>query len=259
MNITITEMDFEQLLQQHKKQRRLLMHELKRSPEGSLHIRRERGRLRYFHCLNGSQKGITRNEELVFSLARKKYLTVSLRLVEKNIDYLAPLVEQYNNLTPEYIIGKLPYSFQKLPLKIYRPYHRKRDDWMEEQYERSSYNPGEKGHVTAKGLWVRSKSEVIIAEKLDACNVPYRYEQMLHIEQYHFAPDFTVLTQDGLKYWEHCGLVKDKAYMRRHKWKMNMYEKAGIVPWKNLIVTYDDENGGLDSRIIESEIVNKLL
>ncbi|MCQ4635662.1 hypothetical protein NE619_02885 [Anaerovorax odorimutans] len=47
--------------------------------------------------------------------------------------------------------------------------------------------------------------------------------------------------------------------MKRHKWKLAMYEKAGIVPWKNLIVTYDDENGNLDARIIEAEIINKLL
>ena len=40
---------------------------------------------------------------------------------------------------------------------------------------------------------------------------------------------------------------------------MNMYERAGIVPWKNLIVTYDDEYGGIDTRIIEAEIRNKLL
>lgn len=38
-----------------------------------------------------------------------------------------------------------------------------------------------------------------------------------------------------------------------------MYERAGIVPWKNLIVTYDDETGNLDLRMIEAEIRNRLL
>ena len=46
--------------------------------------------------------------------------------------------------------------------------------------------------------------------------------------------------------------------MSHHKWKMDIYEEAGIVTWKNLIVTYDSENGMLDLGIIESEIVNKV-
>ena len=56
----------------------------------------------------------------------------------------------------------------------------------------------------------------------------------------------------------------DKEYIRRHKWKMSMYESIGIVPWKNLIVTYDmmqdnNEVGLFDSRIIDTEIVTKLM
>ena len=60
-------------------------------------------------------------------------------------------------------------------------------------------------------------------------------------------------------YWEHCGLPHDENYLRRHKWKLSMYEKAGIVSWDNLIVTYGDCNANVDMRIVESEIVNKLM
>lgn len=51
----------------------------------------------------------------------------------------------------------------------------------------------------------------------------------------------------------------NRDYMKHHKWKMEMYESVDIVPWKNLIVTYDNENGTIDLGIIESEIRNKLL
>ena len=45
---------------------------------------------------------------------------------------------------------------------------------------------------------------------------------------------------------------------------MSIYESADIVPWKNLIVTYDmmqdnNEVGLFDSRIIDTEIVTKLM
>ena len=47
--------------------------------------------------------------------------------------------------------------------------------------------------------------------------------------------------------------------MKHHKWKLSMYERAGIVPWKNLIVTYDDDFGNLNIARIESEITTRLL
>ena len=40
---------------------------------------------------------------------------------------------------------------------------------------------------------------------------------------------------------------------------LEMYEKAGIVPWDNLIVTYGDRKANVDMRIVESEIMNKLI
>ena len=95
-------------------------------------------------------------------------------------------------------------------------------------------------------------------------NLPERYQGIpteWFIDGYKFAPDFTIMRKrDGkLFYWEYCGLPHDEEYMRRHKWKLSMYEKAGIVPWDNLIVTYGDRKANVDMRIVESEIMNKLI
>ena len=51
----------------------------------------------------------------------------------------------------------------------------------------------------------------------------------------------------------------NEKYMKHHKSKLDIYESLGIVPWDNLIVTYDSKDGNLDLRIIESEINNKLI
>lgn len=86
------------------------------------------------------------------------------------------------------------------------------------------------------------------------------YVQVITINGYDLVPDFALLSiRNEIFYWEHCGLTGNKEYMRHHKWKLEQYETAGIVPWKNLIITYDDEQGNIDLRIIESEIRNKLL
>lgn len=60
-------------------------------------------------------------------------------------------------------------------------------------------------------------------------------------------------------YIEHCGLTNDRDYMRHHKKKLADYENVGIVPWKNLIVTYDDEDGKINMAAVRAEITAKLL
>jgi len=89
--------------------------------------------------------------------------------------------------------------------------------------------------------------------------IPYRYDANIHFMDHTFSPDFTIRNEAGIVYWEHCGLMNKPSYRSYNKWKLSMYERMGIVPWKNLIVTYDTEDGGLSSAVIEAEIRNKLL
>lgn len=60
-------------------------------------------------------------------------------------------------------------------------------------------------------------------------------------------------------YWEHEGMTQSEEYMRYQMYKNQMYSQAGIVPWDNLIITYDTVYGSVDLRIVESEIRNKLM
>ncbi|MBR5230118.1 MAG: hypothetical protein IKW01_04595 [Firmicutes bacterium] len=124
----------------------------------------------------------------------------------------------------------------------------------------SGFRPEGKTHITSRGLAVRSKSELLIAEKLYEHGIMFWYEEVMELGKFSVAPDFTVKRKDGeLVYWEHCGLTGDTKYMAHHRWKMTLYEGVGIVPWKNLIVTYDDEKGRINMAVVESEIRNKIL
>lgn len=108
-----------------------------------------------------------------------------------------------------------------------------------------------------KDRMVRSKSEVIIADCLHYNDLLYEYEPVLELEPGKpLRPDFKVLDGDTgeVWYWEHCGVMNDPKYVRRWEDKKKFYEKHGIVEGKNLIVTYDDENGGLDSGYIDQLI-----
>ena len=151
-------------------------------------------------------------------------------------------------------------------------------EWARAAYEKSGYKSENRVHRTSKGLSVRSKSEALIAEKLYEYGIPFRYEEVLHLGDRSdmsrsdaagsrgngrsgvMIPDFVLPNAaGGLYYWEHCGLAGNAEYMKRHRQKIENYEKIGVVPWKNLIVTYDDEYGNINTAIIDSEIRNKLL
>lgn len=135
------------------------------------------------------------------------------------------------------------------------------DDWAARSYEKLQYqNDFTKWQMTSFGLRVRSKSEVIIAEMLHKYKIPFRYEQLLHFDTGTLAPDFTIKRSDGkIFYWEHEGLTNSNDYLNKQLKKSQIYAMNRIVPWDNLIVTYDNSAGQLDSRIVESEIQNKLM
>ncbi len=133
--------------------------------------------------------------------------------------------------------------------------------WAAEPFEQSDYMPEAKTKITSRGLAVRSKSELLIAETLYRYGIPFRYEQVLWLDDRHFlVPDFTIKRPNGeLAYWEHMGRMGSEEYARRQIKKVMLYFEAGIVPWKNLIMTFDTVDGDIDVRVIESEIASKLL
>ena len=74
-------------------------------------------------------------------------------------------------------------------------------------------------------------------------------------------PDFRVLNirTRRVYLWEHLGMMDDTLYRAEVKIKLEEYENAGIVPWDNLILTYDAIGGGLQARQIEAAIQGWLM
>lgn len=116
-------------------------------------------------------------------------------------------------------------------------------------------------HRSARGEAMRSKSEIIIANALYAAGISYTYEQSLEGSDGHVRyPDFTIEDSDSgiTYYWEHLGMLTDAAYKQRWEQKRNWYSEQGITeeggPNGTLLVTEDDEHGGIDSQRIAAII-----
>lgn len=250
---------FEKMLADLKMQLQIANKELEASPKGNI-VRVKRGyKYTFFQVYNEQnervRKSITKDAVMINALARKAYLNTETKILEKDIKALTAFIQNFEEPIYENIIAALPERFQQYDLV-------KHDQrvWSSQPYRQSRYMPHRKNHTTSRGLKVRSKSELLIAEKLSEHGIPFRYEQILEIEGAEYAPDFTILRPDGkLIYWEHCGLTSDSRYMSHHWQKMQIYASAGITPWKNLIVTYDDENGFLNLAAVEAEIENKVM
>lgn len=164
----------------------------------------------------------------------------------------------------EYLkIGNLSSSMHgisKRELNDYLKYSGKIIEWMESSYVKSNYRQEDLKHRTTRGLWLRSKSEVLIAEKLYGHRIPFRSEEVIRTPLGIVVPDFVMPDWNGqMVFWEHAGMMDKQEYREKHRRSLEKYESVGIVPWKNLIVTYDDEDGGIDLERIEMEIKTRLL
>ncbi len=124
-------------------------------------------------------------------------------------------------------------------------------------------------HRTERGDLVRSKSELVIADKLHSRGIDYAYEQGLILPSGRTRyPDFTI-TDDARGvtfYWEHLGLLDDPGYRARWWRKRAEYIEAGIRPAGSadnpdgiLIETQDQRGGGLDAAEIARTIDNVIL
>ena len=251
---------FEKMLTDLSAQLKIANERLVQCPAGSLVKYNREGKDTYFQVVHEGctrqRTGITRNKQLIKELTEKVYLKTEIEILEKDISALRTFLAKYEEPAFAQIHKNVPDRFKGLGEKFLT---NNEDLWASEPYTISNYKPEKRKHLTSAGIKVRSKSEVLIAEKLLEHGVPFRYEQVLSIRNRVFAPDFTVRSSSGkIYYWEHCGMTGDEKYINYNRWKLGQYEKAGIVPWDNLIVTYDSEDGILNIPLIESEIKYRL-
>lgn len=244
-----------------------LEEELKTLPEGKLYCYNGDGRWYYYELFpaEGNRKkekrvGISQDTEKIFALVRKRYITKALDVIEKDIKVLEKAIKSYINFDEESLMSGF---FEKHPELIGGIYHGQRSDeaWANDYEKQKDFYEKEHKHTSLKGEKMISKNEIYISSRLDHYKIPYRYEGSAMHPDVSRIPDFVIRRpRDGkIIYWEHLGLTGDDGYMSGNDIKFMEYKDAGIVPWDNLIITYDTVDGGIDARIIEGMILGWLL
>ena len=130
-----------------------------------------------------------------------------------------------------------------------------------ETFEKSTLYPDQLIYTSPNGIKVRSKSELFIASELELSGVPYRYEAALALEGRYYYPDFTILSpkDNQVIYWEHFGKPDDPVYAASINEKLSVYRRNKIIPFHNLIETYEMPGIPFDAHLIRRIIKGILL
>ncbi|WP_218253327.1 AAA family ATPase [Candidatus Magnetobacterium casense] len=85
-------------------------------------------------------------------------------------------------------------------------------------------------HRTSKGVAVRSKSELLIAEAFISADVSFEYEKPLTLGGITRYPDFTIENEitGRIVYWEHLGMLDRREYRESWEKKLAWYHANGI-------------------------------
>jgi hypothetical protein len=240
--------------------RNLYEKECRRLPEANIIRKTNKGRQYYYvvetvrdprtpdhkakrlHALGES------NRQLREDLWRRRCLKDTLPIIKHNLIVVDRFLKRYKPTSTWPAIRDLPPD---PPLQ--RQGYRQIQSWDRQPFESNPHHLEGLIHMTQSGRKVRSKSEAIIAGLLEMYGVPFRYEARLNLIDRHLYPDFTIKRkQDGrVYYWEHFGMIEDEVYLEMMNAKMTAYREAGILPWNQLITTFDSENGSIDVRHIE--------
>lgn len=227
------------------------------APGGSLTIRRVKGRIRYFHkTSDGREIYLTKEEDaLVHALAQKSYNRKLLRFLKTSHRAMQCFLKTCPDGSIEEILGGLSEQRRMLVVPLYPTREQFAAEWLARPYTPKGFRPDDTtAFYTQKGLRVRSKSEILIADMLDSYGIPYKYECPLKLGGIIIHPDFTILDVNRRceVYLEHGGMLGNEGYASDLIRRIAIYEANGIYLDTRLILTLESAEQPLNTRNLQA-------
>lgn len=242
----LTELLTNRLQELQQLEQRLLLR-LQTAPEGSLQIRKDKKKIKYYLYSNQSEgsfsygKYIKKSQtQLIHSLAQKEYDTVLLKQIAIQKKAIQVFLSTFQPDALSNVYASLSQTRKQILLSKIPDNDTFIKDWESVVYTPGKFEPGTPYYNTLKGEYVRSKSEKIIADTLYSKNIPYRYEYPLTLNNGKiWRPDFTILNRRTLTEYilEHFGMMEDIDYCNNALNKIRIYIQNGFYPGENLLIT----------------------
>ncbi|MBO7452388.1 MAG: hypothetical protein J6U54_18820 [Clostridiales bacterium] len=224
-------------------------------PEGKLIVSNRK--YPEFYMVNekdGTRTYISKSDlELLRKMAQKSYDMKVLKAALKEKKILERMLDKYPQVSMEEYYETLSLLRRRLVSPVWLPDEEFIRKWQEKPF---TPNPVEKtkSFKTNRGEFTRSKSEMIIANRLNERGIPYKYEAPLVLNNGEVVyPDFTLLNMNTRteSYWEHCGMMDDHRYADRTSVKLSKYAASGIILGDRLFLTMETGTVPLDADMID--------
>lgn len=184
------------------------------------------------------------SRELIYT-ALTRFKKKVVLLIEDNINWLHNLSKpQYSALAKRNTNMFSRMSVREQPLSV--PYA-------------SGLIHASKADMKGNVVYVRSKSEIIIANELISAGIRFEYEKLKTDPDsgQKCLPDFTIITDDDDIVWEHLGMLGIEEYRKSWERKKKLYEEMGYIEGQNLFTTQDRLDGSFHSEDV-IEVINKI-
>lgn len=182
------------------------------------------------------------NKQLITQLQTNRYLSKAVPILEKNCLCLKKMLSQFQLYNPVKVRASLSAHYQDFDFSPFLlPGDINPEKWLQAHYRKNSKYPQELKHFSKGGLPMRSKAEADIATMLEEFQLAFRYEPLIQVGQYEYAPDFCIVhpTHRLLILWEHFGMIDQPDYACKTIQKLNSYAENGYHLGLNLIMTYE--------------------
>ena len=127
-------------------------------------------------------------------------------------------------------------------------------DWYLGDFRQYTEHPEHRQYRIRLGYNVRSKSEMIAANRMHEEGILFHYEEILMAGDDEF-PDFFIMITVVEKYaWEHFGAMDNDRYHSRQRVKILDYLDHQWFPGINMITTYETEQHPLTEEQIDHQI-----
>ncbi len=240
---------------------------LSNAPEGKIRISSGRGKSYYYYSEKNTKgargkylkKGY---REIASPIAQRDYDERVVRCAKDELKTLNILINKYERGTCEDIYEKLSLPRRELITPFFIPDEEFAKKWLDEPFEGLGFDEGAPEYYSEKGLRVRSKNEMIAADRFDEWHVPYKFECPLRLKGHGIVyPDFTLLNVRSrvVYYLEIMGKMTEAEYAEDNVKKMQAYQRNGIIQGKNLILLFDTRQHPLIPKDIDIITKNFLL
>jgi len=232
--------------------------------DGTLIGKKARGKTAYYRYTGKDsplQYISLSNTAVLAPLAQKRYDKQVVKTATERKKLIDGFIEELEKLKD---LDDLSHIYRNLPTELKTLVKPHLDDdeafvkhWMAKNVGHNTIK-NNTGNYTQKGEHVRSKSEILIADRLYAKGIPYHYEPVFDPTEEHaqLSPDFLILNVKTRKnyVWEHLGRMDDQDYRADNLWKLEQYANAGFIQGVNMIVTHESSKYPLSTRLVDQII-----